>query len=104
MPPKPADDAPVLIRAALAQIGGAERLSRFAAVSDYPSVTAAASALKLQQPVLHGQIARLETELGGPLLTRAERGRPMSVTDLGVRVLQAWKPWAVHAANDEHLT
>jgi DNA-binding transcriptional LysR family regulator len=30
---------------------------------------------------------RLETELGGPLLTRAERGHPMTLTDLGTRVL-----------------
>jgi transposase-like protein len=75
-------------------------IGRAAAVSEYPSVTAAASALKLQQSVLHGQITRLETELGGPLLTRAERGHPMTLTDLGARVLQAWHLWAVHAANE----
>jgi DNA-binding transcriptional LysR family regulator len=96
--------SPTLLRPALAQVGGTERLSRFAAVSDYPSVTAAASALKLHQPVLHGQISWFETELGGPLLTRAERGHPMTLTDLGARVLQAWNLWAVRAADDEHLT
>jgi hypothetical protein len=88
----------------LAQVGGAERVSRFAAVSGYPSVTAAASALKLHQPVLHRQIAWLETELGGPLLTRTERGHSMTLTDLGARVPQAWNLWAVRAADDEHLT
>jgi hypothetical protein len=101
---KTAGTAPTLLRPALTQIGGAQRLARFAAVSDYPSVTAAASALKLHQPVLHGQIARLETELGGPLLTRAERGHPMTLTDLGTQVMQDWNLWAARAANNERLT
>ncbi|WP_396911361.1 TniQ family protein [Mycolicibacterium sp.] len=85
-----ARDAPALLRPALTSIGGAERLSRFAAAATYSSLTGAASALGLHQPVLHGQIARLEAELGGPLFTRAERGHPMALTYLGTRVLHAW--------------
>jgi DNA-binding transcriptional LysR family regulator len=48
----------------------------------------------LCQPVLHAQITRLEDELGGRLLQRAERGHPMSLTDLGARVLDAWSAWS----------
>jgi hypothetical protein len=95
---KAADTAPTLLRPALAPIGGAERLSRFAAASDHPSLRAAASTLGLCQPVLHGQIARLETELGGALVTRAERGHPMTLTDLGTQILHAWNAWTARSA------
>jgi len=97
-----ADNAPALLRPALAQIGGPERLSRFAAVSGYLPVTAAASALGLHQPVLHGQIARLETELCSPLLARAEGGHPMTLTDLGTQLLQAWNGWTARSAGEKH--
>jgi len=90
---KDAHDAPKILRRALVAIGGAERLRRFAAASAYPTLTAAATALGLHQPVLHGQITRLEGELGGMLLERAQRGQPMTLTDLGTRVLTAWSAW-----------
>jgi hypothetical protein len=85
-----ARNAPAILRPALTTIGGAERLSRFAAAANYSTVTAAAAALGLNQPVLQGHIARLEAELGGPLFTRAQRGHPMALTYLGTRVLHAW--------------
>lgn len=85
-----AQNAPTILRSALTSIGGAERLSRVAAATAYSTVTAAAAALGLHQPVLHGQIARLEAELGGPLFNRAQRGHPMALTYLGTRVLDAW--------------
>ncbi|WP_100515233.1 TniQ family protein [Mycobacteroides abscessus] len=85
--------APEILRPALEQIGGDQRLSRFAAASTHPTVTAAAATLGLHQPVLHGQIKRLERELGGPLLECAQRGRPMTLTALGDRVLDAWRHW-----------
>jgi DNA-binding transcriptional LysR family regulator len=91
---KAAQDAPEILQPALMQIGGAQRLSRFAAASSYPTVTAAAAALGLCQPVLHGQITRLQAALGGRLLQRAERGHPMTLTDLGTRVLDAWTAWS----------
>jgi DNA-binding transcriptional LysR family regulator len=47
----------------------------------------------MHQSVLHVQVTRLEGELGGRLLERAERGHPMAVTDLGARVLDAWAAW-----------
>jgi Bacterial regulatory helix-turn-helix protein, lysR family len=90
---KAAQDAPEIPRPALIQIGGANRLSRFVAASVYPTLTTAAAALGLHQPVLHGQVTRLESELGGLLLQRSERGHPMALTDLGARVLDASAAW-----------
>ena len=88
-----ADSAPALLRPALVGVGGAERLSRFAAASRYPTVTKAADALKIHQGVLQHQINRLAADLGGPLLTRAQRNRPMTPTALGNKVLAALKLW-----------
>lgn len=88
-----ARQAPEILRPALAGIGGAERLSRFVRTSTYPTFSAAAAALKLRQPIICGQIARLETELGGPLIERAERGRPMALTELGSAVIDAHTAW-----------
>jgi DNA-binding transcriptional LysR family regulator len=42
-----------------------------------------------KQSTLVTQINRLERDIGGPLLERAERGRPMSPTALGEQVLAA---------------
>ncbi|MCH9733545.1 MAG: TniQ family protein [Actinomycetia bacterium] len=91
---KTADNAPPLLKTALRVNGGEKRLARFAAASRYPSVTAAAAELGLSQSVLHTQINRLEADLGGLLLTRAERNHPMVLTALGTRVLRSWNAWA----------
>ena len=85
--------APTILRPALSQIGGAARLKRFEMVLQYPTITAAAADLGLRQPVLTSQITRLEGELGGALIERAQRGRPMTLTKRGARVLRAWKAW-----------
>lgn len=90
---KAAHSAPKLLQAALTGAGGAERLARFAAASTYPTVTAAAAALGLHQGVLQSQINRLATDLGGPLLTRAQRNHPMTTTVLGRRALRSWATW-----------
>ncbi|MET9530114.1 LysR family transcriptional regulator [Streptomyces sp. NPDC006649] len=84
-----ASRAPSILRPALGGQGASERLSRFAAASDYPSLGAAASGLGLNTFTLVAQINRIERELGGPLLVRAERGRPMTLTPLGKKVLKA---------------
>ncbi|MFJ8599094.1 LysR family transcriptional regulator [Streptomyces shenzhenensis] len=81
--------APRVLRPALSGRGASERLSRFAAASAFPSLGAAASGLGLNMFTLVAQINRIERELGGPLLVRAERGRPMTLTPLGRRVLRA---------------
>ncbi|MFF1420110.1 hypothetical protein [Streptomyces sp. NPDC058280] len=44
-------------------------------------------------PTLGTQINRLARELSGPLLERAERGRPMKLTPLGKRVVRAATGW-----------
>jgi DNA-binding Xre family transcriptional regulator len=83
--------APTLLRPALNDIHGWERLRRFAEASPYPTVTAAAAALGLKQAPLTIQIRRLERDLGGPLLERAERGRPMRLTALGRKIVAAYR-------------
>jgi DNA-binding transcriptional LysR family regulator len=68
-------------------------LNRFETVLRYPTLTAAAADLGLRQAVLSSQIARLEDDLGVALAQRAQRGRPMTLTEQGASVLQAWKAW-----------
>ena len=87
------DRAPTLLQPALYQVGGAERLRRFARIVDYPHVTAAAADLGYKQSALVCQLARLERDLGGALLNRAKRGQPMALTTLGEHVLRAWTAW-----------
>jgi hypothetical protein len=88
-----ATDAPQLIRPALAGSGGWQRLQRFAAAANYPTVTVAAKSHGLHQGILTSQINRVEKELGMTQLMRAERGRPMELTDAGTRVLAGIRAW-----------
>jgi DNA-binding transcriptional LysR family regulator len=60
-----------------------------AAAASHPALGAAADALNVKQFTLVGQINRLERDLGGPLLERAVRRRPMRITALGKRVKRA---------------
>jgi hypothetical protein len=55
----------------------------------HPTIGTAATALGLNPPTLVTQINRLERDLGGQLLTRAERGQPMVLTPLGRKVIAA---------------
>ncbi|MGQ9352464.1 LysR family transcriptional regulator [Mycolicibacterium gilvum] len=82
-----AAEAPDLISPALTGIGGRERLERFVAASRYRTLTVAAEKLGVHQFTLVNQINRIERELGTKLLVRAERGRPMQLTDYGARVV-----------------
>lgn len=79
--------APELIRPALQSAGGLQRLRRFLQLALCGTVTQAAAELKTSQAVLSVQISRLEREIGGQLLVRAQRGRPMELTDLGREVV-----------------
>ncbi len=65
-----------------------QRLNRFAAVG-YHTLSEAAEHLGVAQLALVIQINRLERDIGGSLLERAERGRPMTPTALGEQVLAA---------------
>jgi DNA-binding transcriptional LysR family regulator len=66
-----------------------QRLNRFAAAASYRTLREAAGRLGITQSALVTQINRLERDIGGPLLERAERGRPMSPTPLGEQVIAA---------------
>jgi DNA-binding transcriptional LysR family regulator len=50
----------------------------------------AAGHLGIKQSTLVTQVNRLERDPGGPLLERADRGQPMSLTPLGKQVLTAF--------------
>lgn len=66
-----------------------QRLTRFAATVGYQTVTEAAQQLGVTQSTLVTQIGYLERDIGGPLLERAKRGRPMTPTPLGEQLLAA---------------
>jgi biotin operon repressor len=66
-----------------------QRLNRFAAATGYRTLREAAGHLGITQTTLAVHINRLERDIGGPLLQRAERGRPMSPTPLGEQVIAA---------------
>ena len=86
------DQAPHLpapIAKALTSLYAWQRLDRFAASIGYQTLSEAAEHLGITQSTLVIQINRLERDIGGPLLERAERGRPMSPTALGEQVLAA---------------
>jgi molybdenum-dependent DNA-binding transcriptional regulator ModE len=84
-----ATTAPHVLRPALTGHGAWGRLRRFAAAAEHPTIGTAATALGLNPPTLVTQINRLERDLGGQLLTRAERGQPMVLTPLGRKVIAA---------------
>lgn len=82
-----AADLPAPIAKALTSPYAWQRLNRFAAAVGYQTLSEAAEHLGITQSTLVIQIDRLERDIGGPLLERAERGRPMSLTALGEQVL-----------------
>lgn len=79
---------PALLKDALQGHHGKERLQRLAAISNYPTLNAAVRSLGLNQPTLSSQIRALERDVGGQLLMRADRGRPMQLTSLGRNLLE----------------
>ena len=84
-----AADLPKPIDKALTSPYAWQRLNRFATATGYQTLSEAAEHLGITQATLVTQINRLEGDIGGPLLERAERGRPMSPTALGEQVLAA---------------
>jgi AraC-like DNA-binding protein len=63
-----------------------ERARRFLIAARHPSIRAAATEIGTAQSTLSKQLARLSRDAGGPLLTPGARGRPMTLTHLGVRL------------------
>lgn len=84
-----ARSVPPLLKAAMAETGGWERLHRFKHVACFPSLDLAAESIRTTPCTLSRQIRRLERETGGTLIHRATRRRPMTVTKHGASVLQA---------------
>lgn len=80
---------PAEIRKALTSPYAWQRLHRFAAAARYRTLREAAEHLGITQSALVTQISRLERDIGGSLLERAERGRPMRPTPLGEQVIAA---------------
>ena len=84
-----ASDFPAQIAKALTSPYAWQRLNRFAAATGHRTLSEAAEHLGITESTLIIQINRLERDIGGPLLERAERGRPMVPTALGEQVLAA---------------
>jgi AraC-like DNA-binding protein len=82
-------DLPAPMAKALTSPYAWQRLNRFAAAIRYQTLSEAAEHLGITQSALTTQIDRLERDIGGSLLERAERGRPMHPTPLGEQVLAA---------------
>ncbi len=77
-------DLPAEIRKALTSPYAAEPVRRS---HRPPDAKEAAERIGITQSALVVQINRLDRDIGGPLLERAERGRPMSPTPLGEQVI-----------------
>lgn len=94
-----AQSSPPLLKAALAQPGGWDRLQRFRRVANFPSLDLAAESIGTTPCTLSRQIGRLERETGGVLIERATKARPMVVTEHGWTVIRAIaeleKVWAL---------
>jgi hypothetical protein len=86
-----ATDLPDPIAKALTSPYSWQRLNRFAAAIDHQTLREAAEHLGIAQSTLVIQINRLERDIGGALLERAERGRSMTLTALGEQVLAAFQ-------------
>lgn len=80
---------PALLRPALADPCGWNRLQRFAAAMQHATLSAAAQHLNTSQPVLSQQLNRLENQFGRPLYHRAQRGQPLRPSVFGRRVISA---------------
>ncbi|MFM8856255.1 MAG: LysR family transcriptional regulator, partial [Actinomycetota bacterium] len=98
--PRQSAQAPELIRPALESAGGSKRLRRFSQLVAFRTVTDAAAELNTSESVLSVQIGRLEREIGGQLLVRAQRGRPMELTDLGRQVVADMHAYTEHISGE----
>ena len=63
-----------------------QRAERFLIVARHDTMTTAARELGVTLSILASQMKRLGADAGGPLITRAVRGQPLALTELGVEV------------------
>lgn len=75
-----------LLRRILVGQDAAQRAERFLIVAGHDTMTAAAAELGVTLSILASQMKRIGADAGGPLVTRAVRGQPLTLTDLGVEV------------------
>ena len=68
------------------------QLKYFLAIADGGSFTAAAKACHVAQPSLSIQLAKLEHELGGPLLERSRKGARLTRPSFPARRKAKTKP------------
>lgn len=85
---------PELLRPVLGSNYQLRRLQTFLQIAGYRSLADACAALALCPFSVYKQLHRLEQDLGGPVLLRALKNRPMEPTELGHRVLAAALPLA----------
>ncbi|WP_416976966.1 TniQ family protein [Streptomyces sp. T028] len=86
--------APAVIRPSLHNTYAIRRLRIFLQVVRYPTLGEACRTHSLARGTLTQQLQRLESDLGGPLLIRAGRGRNLELTRLGKEVVRAVEGWA----------
>ena len=63
-----------------------QRAERFLIVARHDTMTAAARGIGVTLSILATQMKRLGADAGGPLILRAFRGQPLTLTALGVKV------------------
>jgi hypothetical protein len=95
------DALPSLLRPALTDRRGLDRLHRFRQAMEYRTITEAADHLGTRQAVLSNQIARLEKDLGTQLYIRPHRGESLRTTPAGQMVLEALD--AIGSPNDRRI-
>ena len=75
-----------LLRRILVGQDALQRAERFLVVACHGTMTAAAREVGVTLSILASQMKRLGADAGGPLITRAMRGQPLALTELGTAV------------------
>lgn len=97
--PRAGDSA--LLRRILVGQDAAQRAERFLIVARHDTMTAAANELGVTLSILASQMKRIGADAGGTLITRAVRGQPLTLTELGVEVQrELTRAFAVSEAED----
>jgi transposase-like protein len=80
-----AGNSPLLRRILVGQ-DSLQRAERFLVVARHDTMTVAAREIGVTLSILATQMKRLGADAGGPLITRAMRGQPLTLTELGAEV------------------
>ncbi|WP_371792894.1 LysR family transcriptional regulator [Streptomyces sp. NBC_01471] len=93
---------PALLRPVLGNNYQLRRLHTFLQVAGFGSQSEACAARGLPTQSVTNHLLRLEEEIGGPLLVRPTKNRPMEPTELGHKVLAAALPLALTTRTARH--